>query len=72
MKALEVLEVAIEKGILVVPFDLQSDCRSSEVLDVIDFVRNRFLLFTVDNPLNLEPMLLPSTLLSKRFPKSLS
>ena len=46
MKALEILQVAIEEGVFVVPFNLQRDSKSFSVwaidnANVVYFVRNR-------------------------------
>jgi hypothetical protein len=62
MQALEILQIAIEKWVLVIPLDLKRNCSSLERSDVVDFVRLRFSLNPVDDPLDNEDVLLPAML----------
>ncbi len=64
MKALEIFQIAIKKGVLVVPFDFASDPKSLAMLsfdqsNVIHFVRNRFAWLIVDGFLYRECFLEP-------------
>ncbi len=59
MQPLEVLKVAIEKRVLVIPFDLERNRSGAERTDVIDFVGLGFARHAVDGPLNDKVMLIP-------------
>lgn len=54
MQSIEILKVAVEEGILVLPLDLERNCTGRELLDMIDLVGARLGCGEVDPFLNLE------------------
>ena len=58
MESLEVLKVAIEKRVLVIPFDFKGNRSSGQRTDVIDFVGLGFAWHAVDGTLNNKVMLI--------------
>ncbi len=59
MQALEVLQIAVEERVLVVPFDLERNRSCVERFHLVDLVRLRFFLDSINDPLNDEIMLAP-------------
>jgi hypothetical protein len=70
VQPLEVLLVAVEERILVVPLDLKRDRAGRELADVIDLVTLTFQRPFVDDALNGKVVLAPS-LLTQSAPKPL-
>lgn len=70
MQALKVLEIAVEKRILVVSFNLKCDHAPISPSDVVDFMTGRVTLYTVDNRLDCKVMFDP-TPIRKRMPQPL-
>lgn len=60
MQAFEIFQVAIEKRVLIVPFDFEGDNAFFECADVIHFVRYRFALYAVDRLFDGEVDFLPA------------
>ena len=60
MQPFKVLQIAIKKRVLVIPFDLKRNHAGLELPAVINFVRDRFPFFAVDNLLNYKFCLGPS------------
>ena len=63
MQALEVLKVAVEERVFVVPFDFESNSAAFKSPYVIDFVRLCFALDSVDDALDHKIVLSPSAIL---------
>src|SRR5581483_10673838 len=59
MQPFEVLQIAVEERVLVIPLDLQSDDALRELAHVVDLVRSRFAWLAVDRLLDDEVRLLP-------------
>jgi len=63
VQALEVLKVAIKEGVFVVPFDFKSNSAAFKISYVIDFVRLRFALDSIDDALNHKIVFSPAAIL---------
>ena len=62
MEAFEIFQIAVKEGVLVVPFDFQSEGAAFKFFNVINLVRDGFAQFTIHDFIDLEAMLLPASL----------
>ena len=60
MKSLEVLQIPVEKRILVIPLDLQSEVFVAKLLNVINLMRRRLTFHSIDDFPDYELKLLPT------------
>ncbi len=71
MHALEIFKVSIEKGVFVIPLYFEGKSSCFKEFHVIDFMRDRFLLNSIDDLLDLELAFLPTICLRKHLAHSL-